>query len=91
MSDAGLVAPFSDVIISLRTVLTWKPGHYFCELLFLADTGPCVRGSLRWLLEEFLVKVHTNPEVDAPFAPGNLELFLRAPCIWQSLAPDASV
>ena len=43
------------------------------------------RDSLRRLLEEFLedfyVKVDTDPKVDSPVALGKLELFLRAPCI----------
>ena len=49
--------------------LTWKPGHYFYELLFWQTLALVSCDSLRWLLEEFLAvfyaNVHTNPEVDS--------------------------
>ena len=38
-----------------RAVLTWKPGHYFCELLFWRTLALVVMRQLRRLLEEFLV------------------------------------
>ena len=67
------------------TVHTWKPGHYFYELLVWQTLA--LVSCLQWLLEQFLavfdVKVHTNPKVDSHFALENLNLFYE-PLIWQS-------
>ena len=59
LSDVGLVG---------RAFLTWKPGHYFYELVAQTLVAPRVLASgLRMLLEEFLVvffvKVYSDPEV----------------------------
>ena len=52
--------------------LTWKHGHYFCELFFWQTFSSCLRQSTK-LLEDFFfadfyVKAHTNPEVAFLFA-----------------------
>ena len=66
--------------------------HCFAWNLDILSTRPLLRhfahvscDRLQRLSEEFLedfhVKVDTDPEVDSPVALGKLELFLRAPCI----------
>ena len=76
-SDVGLVVPFSDVIISLAL------SHLETWTLFLRapcsgrHLPSCACDSLWRVWEEFpavfYVKLHTNPEVDLPFALENLD------------------
>ena len=75
-----------------RAVLIGKLGHRFYELLSW-QTLAFVSCDSRWkLLEKFLavfyVRAHTDPEVDSPFALGNLDFVLNeALKMWQSSRP----